>query len=447
MHASSLENMDRCRARYLPADVLEGRDEIVVLDVGGADVNGGYREVFADLRFRYLTVDLAEGAGVDIVLEDPYRLPLADGSVDIVLSGQMLEHCEFFWLAFADMMRVLKPDGYLFLIAPSAGPIHRYPVDCYRFYPDAYRALAKYANAHLLEVWLDERGPWRDLVGVFARQVPPSLPNATPPLRATAPVLIPPGSAEEEATRGEVPYMEVLGHLHDILQPALYLEIGVRHGRSLALAKGPAIGVDPAPDITGVQLPTTTRLFELASDDFFRDLAAQAMLAAPDLAFIDGMHWFEYALRDFMHIERLAKPGTLVVVDDIFPSHPAQAERERRTRVWTGDIWKLHLCLAELRPDLVLLPLDTAPTGLLLVAGLDPANRVLWDRYNPIVRQYRAEQVPPPAVLQREGAMAPTDPRVAGALSALRQGRDAGVARGPLVVRLRAALAGGAGAR
>ncbi|WP_211369589.1 methyltransferase domain-containing protein [Pseudoxanthomonas yeongjuensis] len=415
----------------------------MVLDVGGADVNGGYRQVFADPRFRYLTVDLAEGAGVDIVLDDPYRLPLEDGSVDIVLSGQMLEHCELFWLTFAEMMRVLKPDGYLFLIAPSAGPIHRYPVDCYRFYPDAYRALAKHNNCHLLEVWLDERGPWRDLVGVFAKQSSPRNPPAiTPPVRATATVSLPPGSAEEEATRGSVHYLEIMGKLHETLQPALYLEIGVRRGRSLALAQGPAIGVDPEPDLADVQLPPATRLFTMASDDFFRDIAAQEMTARPDLAFIDGMHLFEYALRDFMHIERLATPGTLVVIDDIYPSHPAQAERNRRTRVWTGDIWKLQKCLTDSRPDLVLLSLDTAPTGLLLVAGLDPGNRVLWDRYNPIVRKYSEEMEVPAAALRRDGVLMPDDPRLANLLSVLRRCRDSGAKRNAVVDALRAVLAG-----
>ena len=89
------------------------------LDVGGADVNGGYRPIFDDPRYRYLTVDLAAGEGVDVVLDDPYRLPFADGSVDIVLSGQMLEHCEFFWLTFAEMMRVPRfPTGRARLHVP-----------------------------------------------------------------------------------------------------------------------------------------------------------------------------------------------------------------------------------------------------------------------------------------------------------------------------------------
>src|ERR1700674_3242845 len=175
MHAASMENMWKCYRQYVAGGPLEARAETIVLDVGSADVNGTYREIFRNAPFRYLGVDMAPGPGVDIVLTDPYRIPLTDGSVDIVISGQALEHCEFFWRAFEEMVRVLQPDGLIFLIAPSAGPIHRYPVDCYRFYPDAYRALAKHAGCVLHASWLDERGPWRDLVGVFRRADAPPL--------------------------------------------------------------------------------------------------------------------------------------------------------------------------------------------------------------------------------------------------------------------------------
>jgi len=222
----------------------------------------------------------------------------------------------------------------------------------------------------------------------------------------------------------------------------MYLEIGVRHGHSLELARGPAIGVDPAPDIQVTPLKPTTRVVAMSSDDFFEAMSGHALPLAPDLVFIDGMHLFEYALRDFMNIEQLATPGTVVVIDDVYPSHPAQAERNRRTRVWTGDIWKLPRCLAEVRPDLFLLPLDTAPTGLLLVVGLDSANRVLWDRYSPIVRQYTAAMAPPLEVLSRRDAMAPKDQRVAKVLAVLRQSR--GATRVEILPKLRAALATGA---
>jgi hypothetical protein len=158
------------------------------------------------------------------------------------------------------MARVVRPEGFIFLIAPSAGPIHRYPVDYYRFYPDAYVALAKHAGCVLVQSWLDERGPWRDLVGVFRRSEAPPF-----EVKASPPPLMPPswhgttGTAEEEATRGAVPYLEFLDRLHRELAPAHYLEIGVGRGASLALARGPATGVDPRPALDR-GLPATCRV-------------------------------------------------------------------------------------------------------------------------------------------------------------------------------------------
>ncbi|WP_337133804.1 class I SAM-dependent methyltransferase, partial [Staphylococcus aureus] len=95
------------------------------------------------------------------------------------------------------------------------------------------------------------------------------------------------------------------------------------------------------------------KLVRSTSDEFFFKHANEFLKQPPDLAFIDGMHLFEYALRDFINIERHSSSNTLVVIDDIYPNHPAQAERDRRTRAWTGDVWKLHAILTDYRPDLV----------------------------------------------------------------------------------------------
>ena len=173
MHATSLENMRKCYRKYIAGGPLERRSPLKVLDVGGRNVNGSYAEVFCQGNVVYLGADLQPGEGVSIILRDPYKLPLDGSSIDIVVSGQTFEHCEFFWLLFSEMVRVLKNDGFIFLIAPSAGRIHRYPVDCYRFFPDAYRALAKYTDCRLIDVWHDNRGLWNDLVGVFMNKTFP----------------------------------------------------------------------------------------------------------------------------------------------------------------------------------------------------------------------------------------------------------------------------------
>lgn len=169
MHLSSYEHMRDLVARYLDA-----AKSLRVVDIGSYDVNGSYRTLFGNPAWRYQGVDLEAGPGVDIVLKSPYRLPFASRSIDLVVSGQAFEHVEYFWMSWMEMLRILKPGGMIFLIAPSRGPEHRYPQDCWRFYPDGYRALAKFGNCELAEVstdWQPHPDPgssdWGDTVGVF----------------------------------------------------------------------------------------------------------------------------------------------------------------------------------------------------------------------------------------------------------------------------------------
>ncbi|ABM56417.1 class I SAM-dependent methyltransferase [Verminephrobacter eiseniae] len=175
MHLSSLEHVEQLVGRY-----LQGLDALTVIDVGSYDVNGSYRPFFSRPGWRYTGVDLTAGPNVDRVMTSPYRLPFASHSVDVIVSGQAFEHVQFFWLTWLEMVRVLKPGGHILLLAPSRGPEHRYPQDCWRFYPDAYRALAAYGDLELLEVSTDwnahadpDSAPWGDTVGVF-RQRPMS---------------------------------------------------------------------------------------------------------------------------------------------------------------------------------------------------------------------------------------------------------------------------------
>lgn len=436
MHQSSLENMYKCYERYVRSGPHGSRDRVTVVDIGGVDTENGYRQIFNEPRFHYVTVDLESAPGVVVNLTDPYKLPFDDRSVDIVLSGQMLEHCEFFWLAFAEWVRVLKPDGYIFLIAPSAGRIHPGPVDCYRFYPDAYRALAKYTNCRLIEVWRDERGPWQDLVGVFARHAIPEVgaplaaetlvPNRDPPPAAG------PGTAEEEASAGARPLRDVLADLHELLQPRSYLEIGVGGDDYLALARGPAVGVGPElPE--GFAAPAGARVLQMTSDRFFEtskgrflETAKKKLGEPPDLVLLNGAHLIEYLLNDFMQLEEIAAPHALVVVPDTSPNHPAQAARRPRTRLWTGDAWKLAECLGRYRPDLYLQPIDAAPAGALLIGGLAAGHEQLWQRHALILRDLSRMDDPPTDILERRGAIAPDRTvltRITSVLAAARDGR------------------------
>lgn len=429
MHVSSIENAQKCIDRYLGDDFFGDRKRRVV-DLGSMNVNGTYRTLFAGFNVDYLGIDLEKGPGVDLVLDDPYRIPLPDGYADVVISGQAFEHCEFFWLAFRELVRILSPTGYLILIAPSSGPIHRFPVDCYRFYPDAFAALAKYADCHAVAIWRDEREPWQDLVGVFSKDPTAVGRKLVRPRFDTQNAEPTDEIPEHNVTSGTVPTRKVLRTIHKFAKPQRYLEIGVYRGASLALAECPTVAIDPSPNAE-LTLKDNVTLHTMTSDLFF-DVEAPAVLqkASLDMVFIDGMHLFEFALRDFMNAERYCHPATILAVDDIFPNHPKQAERQRASRVWTGDVWKLDAFLAKYRPDLKLIRLDTSPTGLLIVLGLNPTERTLWKKYNKIVDEFlrNAPSAPPESVLSRSGAVDPDHPALRelfGAVAAARGRPDA----------------------
>jgi SAM-dependent methyltransferase len=146
-----------------------------VVDIGAQNVNGSLREV-CPAQLQYLGLDFVKANGVDIVLDDPYQLPLQNDSVDFVVSSSCFEHSEMFWLLFLEVLRVLRPSGLFYLNVPSNGEFHRYPVDCWRFYPDSGNALVSWAKRNgydplLLESFIGKQSPegWSDCVAVFIK--------------------------------------------------------------------------------------------------------------------------------------------------------------------------------------------------------------------------------------------------------------------------------------
>ena len=192
-------------------------------------------------------------------------------------------------------------------------------------------------------------------------------------------------------------YVQVLDRLHTALQPRTYFEIGVETGETLALARCPSVAVDPQfsfIDLSCVQRVLTkpsVMFFQTTSDDFFSRHRPDVLLGQPvELAFLDGMHRCEYLLRDFINTERCCRNNAIIALHDCLPvelpmtsrSRTEQAIDERRQNMWTGDVWRTALLLKRRRPELSFLMLDAAPTGLMLITNLDPANRRLEGNYN-----------------------------------------------------------------
>ncbi|CCK25401.1 methyltransferase type 11 [Streptomyces davaonensis JCM 4913] len=223
---------------------------------------------------------------------------------------------------------------------------------------------------------------------------------------------------------------EFLKELHKASANRNYLEIGVNDGRSLRLSRVPSIAIDPAFKVV-TEIRCDVHLVKATSDDFFardnplahlkggrhpvrnlrrgRSPIGHWRRTTLDLSFIDGMHLFEYALRDFINIEKHSDWASVIVFDDMLPRNIDEAARDRHTGAWTGDVYKLVEILTRYRPDLVTVLVDTQPTGQLVVFGADPRNTVLSDRYDDIVTEYDLPdpQKVPETILERTEAVRP----------------------------------------
>jgi len=140
-----------------------------VLDVGSRRANRGptYRSIIPS-NWEYTGLDIVDGVNVDLVAGEPYRWGIPDNEFDAVISGQTLEHVEFPLSWITEIHRVVKPNGRVCIIAPSAGYIHCRP-DYRRILPDGMNSLLVAAGFRDINIKLCDIKPWRDCVGTATK--------------------------------------------------------------------------------------------------------------------------------------------------------------------------------------------------------------------------------------------------------------------------------------
>ena len=186
---------------------------------------------------------------------------------------------------------------------------------------------------------------------------------------------------------------ELLEQLHGLLRPRTYFEIGVREGMSLALSRTKSVAVDPF-FLVDREIRCDVHLVRTSSDEFFARQHPFAHFDEPviDLAFIDGMHLSEYALRDVINTEKFTHPGSVVVIDDMLPRTIDEAGRTRQGTAakgaWAGDVYKIVPALREARPELVVLEVDTFPTGTVVILAPDKDDHRLNRAYDRLVGEF-----------------------------------------------------------
>lgn len=179
MHPASMNHMRWIRQKYL--GYLKAIQAPKICDDGGLhnSPEKSYRRIFEDLpNLDWQTCDIVAHPSVNVIKPTPFILPFPAESFDLVVSGQMLEHCQNPFRAVAEMRRVVKPGSCIAIIVPSTGPRHD-TQDGWRFMDDAFKFIV--AEVGGLETLCDtidrsndmesRAGKWHDHIWVGRRSL------------------------------------------------------------------------------------------------------------------------------------------------------------------------------------------------------------------------------------------------------------------------------------
>jgi SAM-dependent methyltransferase len=130
------------------AAVLSRGEPVRILDVG-CGVKP-YYPFFADVASEYVGVDVVENPAAEL-LGPVEALPVDDGSFDVVLCTQVLEHCDDPAQAVRELRRVTAPGGRVLASTHGVQVYHPSPVDYWRWTHEGLRRL------------FTENGAWESL--------------------------------------------------------------------------------------------------------------------------------------------------------------------------------------------------------------------------------------------------------------------------------------------
>lgn len=133
-----------CLSRFVERAAREIPAGSRLLDVGAGECQ--YKSLFKHVK--YTAQDLCIGdekwdfSQIDVVSE-VYAMPLPENSFDNLLCIEVLEHLKYPAKALAEMGRVLRPGGRLYVVCPFFWGEHQIPHDYFRYTQFALKSLAE----------------------------------------------------------------------------------------------------------------------------------------------------------------------------------------------------------------------------------------------------------------------------------------------------------------
>jgi hypothetical protein len=143
---------------------------------------------------------------------------------------------------------------------------------------------------------------------------------------------------------------ELINSLALLNKATTYLEVGVEAGVTFSnvnildkTAVDPIFRFDTKNSVGN--------FFEMTSDDFFHHAITNG--SKFDFIFLDGLHQWEFALRDFINATLLSHKKTIVVIDDVLPTDFFSQLRSQsdcvkfknnfnhKDKNWMGDVYKI----------------------------------------------------------------------------------------------------------
>lgn len=139
---------------------LDPEKNLKILEVGSYDVNGSFKNLFKNPKWKYYGLDLRKGSNVDIVSKGPYDFGLNE-KFDVIISANCLEHVEAPWKWIKEIERVTKKNGLICITVPFSIGEHKHPLDCWRILPDGFKyLLEKHCDFKILKCELNEPLAW-----------------------------------------------------------------------------------------------------------------------------------------------------------------------------------------------------------------------------------------------------------------------------------------------